>query len=259
MLPKDLREVSRLDFQHYLLRQVIAGNHLAPLYQPQTILDVACGTGRWMAEIAQEFPQASVFGVDQTPISLVESTIPFSSNCHFQQSNILEGLPFPPNSFDFVHLRFLIFALPLETWPGVVQDLVRVTRPGRWIELVDPDLTFNNQGPMTARVLHWIAEASMLRGIDMTIGKKLGPFLQGAGLINVKTQRFAIPLGEWGGRVGSMLATDFYEAAKTLKPLVTAGAKVTPDEYDRSLEIWLRENNEYRTSCDFYVAYGQHP
>jgi hypothetical protein len=38
-LPKDLDEVNRLDFQHYIYRQVMKGNFLAPLQGPHNILD----------------------------------------------------------------------------------------------------------------------------------------------------------------------------------------------------------------------------
>lgn len=43
-LPKDLEEVGRLDFQHYVLRTGFGGNYGAPLAAPSAILDVGdCG------------------------------------------------------------------------------------------------------------------------------------------------------------------------------------------------------------------------
>ncbi|GHO41898.1 class I SAM-dependent methyltransferase [Ktedonospora formicarum] len=259
MLPKDLREVNRLDFQHYFMRQALNSNYLAPIQRPTGILDIGCGTGRWMAEMAQKFPQASVTSTDVTPISLTNSSIPFSSNCHFQQNNVLDGLPFLPNTFDFSHLRFLSFALPLQTWPSVVQELIRVTRPGGWVELVEPDLTLRNPGPETVRLLQLVGHSCETRGLDVTIGKKLSSFLQNAGLTNVIERKISIPMGSWGGRIGSMLAINYDEAAVVLKPLVTAITKVPPEEYDFIVEAWQRENNMYHTTCDFYVAYGQRP
>src|SRR5215472_14834397 len=63
-LPRDLEEMNRLDFQHYLFRAALQGNYLAPLHQPGSILDVGTGTGRWAREVAVEFPQANVVGLD---------------------------------------------------------------------------------------------------------------------------------------------------------------------------------------------------
>src|SRR5215472_411701 len=60
LLPNDLGESHRLDFQHYALHAYFDTNHFAPLDQPASILDAACGTGRWPVEMAREFPQARV-------------------------------------------------------------------------------------------------------------------------------------------------------------------------------------------------------
>ncbi|HVB59579.1 MAG TPA: hypothetical protein VNE61_00170, partial [Ktedonobacteraceae bacterium] len=64
MLPGSRQEIDRLDLQHYLLRYVLKGNYLAPIAQPARILDVGCGTGCWISEMALEFPQAELVGVD---------------------------------------------------------------------------------------------------------------------------------------------------------------------------------------------------
>ena len=60
VLPKDLPEQSRLDFQHYLLYAVLGTHAAAPVgEQVRHILDVATGTGRWAHEMARSFPQCS--------------------------------------------------------------------------------------------------------------------------------------------------------------------------------------------------------
>ena len=67
LFPSDLGEAQRLDFQHYMLRYTLKGNYAAPLKAPRDILDIGCGTGRWAMEMAQQFPGASVTGVDIAP------------------------------------------------------------------------------------------------------------------------------------------------------------------------------------------------
>ena len=64
LLPKDSTEINRLDFQHYLLRQALKGNYLAPIRDPGYILDVGAGTGRWGREMAMCFPASHVMGID---------------------------------------------------------------------------------------------------------------------------------------------------------------------------------------------------
>src|SRR5262245_65514 len=64
VLPKDMGEVNRLDFQHYMMRLALHGNYAAPIGTPDSILDVGSGTGRWAIEMATLFPRANVVGID---------------------------------------------------------------------------------------------------------------------------------------------------------------------------------------------------
>src|SRR5579875_3108648 len=213
LLPKDLGEVNRLDFQHYVLRAILRGNYLAPIGQPRRILDVGCGTGQWAFELAQQFPQAEVIGLD---LELVKATTP-PSNYRFVQGDLLQGLPFDNNSFDFVHQRLLFLAIPLAAWPGVVQELARVTSPGGWVELVEGSMgleDYSPAGPATQELISLAGQLAALRGIDSegTVMRSLARYLEEAGLVNIHHQVLDVPLGEWGGRVGSLTALNVREA-----------------------------------------------
>src|SRR5258708_892443 len=134
-LPKDDLEAQRLDFQHHYLRAVLKGHYLVPLAKRDVrqIVDVGCGTGRWCIEMAQAFPMAHVHGldVDEPPPGALQAP----PNYRFVQSNVLEHLPFADAWSDFTHQRLLVAAIPTAQWPQVVSELVRITRPGGWVEL----------------------------------------------------------------------------------------------------------------------------
>lgn len=257
MLPHHLQEINRLDFQHYMLRTAFQANYLAPISNPNTILDVACGTGRWMLDVAQDFPSASITGIDLAPPDPATSKISFPGSCQFLQGNIIKGLPFNDQSFDFVHQRFLVLALPLQHWEADIRELVRVTRSGGWLELVEADLEFHNQGSAGTRLYSWIEQASQQRGIDVTIGRQIEAFARTAGLTHVSEHKVEIPMGNWGGRIGSMLATDFSTAVIAIKPLVTSTLKINSQEYDYTLQSWLQECEQLHATYDFTIVYGQ--
>lgn len=145
-LPKDLSEIKRLDFQHYIYRQILHGNFLVPLTNPRAILDVGCGTGIWGKEMAQQFPTTQAYGLDLE--NLKESgTLP--PNYQFAQGNLLEELPFAHNTFDFVHQRLILAsAIPLARWSDVLKELLRVTRPGGWLELPEMGVEVQPLGTM---------------------------------------------------------------------------------------------------------------
>jgi tRNA G46 methylase TrmB len=64
LLPKDVLETQRRDFQFYLICSILHGNHASPLRSDvASILDVGCGTGRWVVEMARTFPGAQVMGL----------------------------------------------------------------------------------------------------------------------------------------------------------------------------------------------------
>jgi SAM-dependent methyltransferase len=68
LLPKDGQEVNRLNYQHYIFRQILQGNCFAPVHdllqRGGTVLDSGCGTGRWGDEIARGYPQVQVMNFD---------------------------------------------------------------------------------------------------------------------------------------------------------------------------------------------------
>ncbi len=255
MLPNDDQEIDHLDLQHYMLRYTLKGNYLAPITEPARILDVGSGTGRWLAEMAQEFPQAELFGVDLKLPAAGKSTFP--SNCHFQEGNVLEGLAFEDNSFDFIHQRLLILAVPLVRWQRLVDELVRLTSPGGWVELTEVDPLFHNMGPATKRLIELIVRALRQLELDPAISQHIGPLMVTARLTNVKTSTHIIPLGHWGGQLGTMAITDIMAIAQAMKVLVAAQTHTAPEEYDRLAMRMLEEVEQYRTIFTFHIAYGQ--
>jgi ubiquinone/menaquinone biosynthesis C-methylase UbiE len=259
ILPWNMEEVSRQDFQHYLLRQAMSGNYCAPLKRPKNILDVGCGTGRWAQEMAQAFPDANVIGLDifDPPVETNASTKP--SNYQFVMADVLKGLPFSPYQFDFVHQRSLNCVIPTPRWLQVVNELVRVTRPGGIIELVEPDSFFQNAGPACTQIQKWIVKACQKCGIDPTEGAQIGTYLQVSGLINVTTETITLPIGQWGGRLGSTTATNMRAACLAMKPLVLQHLGISSEEYDRSLEDMFKECEQYQSQFVICVAYGQRP
>lgn len=262
-LPHDLEEINRLDFQHYLLRYAFKGNYAAPVANPASILDVGCGTGRWAREMAASFPQARVVGVDVvapqagTASSSAESDQQ-PPNFSFTAGNVLEGLPIPDASFDFVHMRLLFLAIPAGRWPFVVGELVRVTRPGGWVELVEAGPEVNG-GPAVDQLLAWGTALLARRGVDAQYGHRIGSLLREAGLVGVEQRDITLPLGASGERVGTMMAADFFAGIKGLSGLMASTGITTAEEFARVFAQAQTDVNAPSARClaPFYIAFGQ--
>jgi ubiquinone/menaquinone biosynthesis C-methylase UbiE len=265
-LPADMEEINRLDFQHYMLRYAFQGNYAAPIGQPTSILDAGTGTGRWAIEMAQAFPGANVIGLDVKPPAVDERANAGSGldmrppNYAFVPGNMLEGLPFPDRSFDFVHMRLLFTAIPHDRWSYVVGELVRVTRPGGWVELVD-SIGLVNGGPHVEQLMDWIRQFAARRGVDLMDGGRIESYVRGAPLINISARRIDLPTGSYGERLGTLVATDFASVCKGFSGVLVAQGIVNQQEFDQTVAAMQADLNTptFRCVTPFFIAFGQRP
>jgi SAM-dependent methyltransferase len=254
LVPQHPSEVDRLDLQHFALREAMGGNLLAPLKAPARVLDVGSGTGQWGFEMCARFPRALVVGLD-----LVDGKPGAPPRYRGVRANLLQGLPFRGGAFDCVHQRLLFLAIPVGRWPAVVADLVRVTRPGGWIELVEtPFMGFDNGGPAIAPLRDLVIAAAAPRGLDTTgrVFRSLDGYLRNAGLAGVTRRDFALPVGDWGGRVGSLMATD---CRAGFSRFLEAAGSVSEDERHDLLHRVHREYEDRRVTTAVAVAFGRRP
>jgi ubiquinone/menaquinone biosynthesis C-methylase UbiE len=264
LLPKDDAEIHRLDFQHYMLRYALRSNYVAPVGQPHDILDVGTGTSRWALEMALAFPTANVMSID-----LVEPPVDADvgkkkrpdvrpPNYSFVTANVLEGLPFPGMSFDFVHQRLLVGAIPAVRWPEVIGELARVTRPGGWVELVEAAPT-PNVGPALQALWNWLVVACDRRGLDAQVGPKIGDMLKAAGLQSVSYQEVDLPIGRYGGRLGTLSETNLISFLTSVRGLVLSYELTTAEQFDAAMAAARKEIARGRFIWPYFVAYGQRP
>jgi ubiquinone/menaquinone biosynthesis C-methylase UbiE len=262
VLPKDDREVQRLDFQHYMLRYLLRGNYAAPVANPTAILDVGCGTARWAIEMATVFPHTNVIGVDLVPPPVEETGVALATsarpdNFAFVQGNILEGLPFADGTFDFTHMRLLVFALPQDRWQDVANELMRVTRPGGWVEWLEGDIFTKQPGTACERLNQLANEAAARRGVDPSYVYRIGEFLHNAGLSNIQTRDIILPAGGRMGRIGQMSVTDYLAVISGMRgPLIAMGV-TTPQEFDHLMSQARIELERGQSYWRFPLAYGQ--
>jgi ubiquinone/menaquinone biosynthesis C-methylase UbiE len=255
-LPQNATEIDRLDIQHYALREQLKGNHVTPLRRPARILDVGCGTGQWAYEVGAEFPDALVVGFD-----LVPSKQPWPAGYRFVQGNLLQGLPFTDGGFDLVHQRLLLPGVPVNAWMAAMTELVRVTRPGGWVELVEGSFAIEPAGPATKRLFEMVWQLGAAAGLDTAgdVFRSLEDYLRRAGLADVERRSLQLPMGEWGGRIGSLLATDCRTLFSGLSGIFQARMGVSEEECLELVKTMQLEWEEYRTESSFAVAVGRKP
>lgn len=102
------------------------------------LLDLACGTGRFLAAIKDNWPRLAVLGVDLSAAYLAEARHRLRSRR--QAALVLapaEGLPLADASIDVVTCIFLFHELPPGIRTRAAAEIARVLRPGGRLVLVD--------------------------------------------------------------------------------------------------------------------------
>lgn len=256
MLPRHPSEIHRLDVQHYALQAAVGRIYLAPVDAPGRVLDVGTGSGQWAFDVCSAFPEALVIGLD-----LVSGKPERPPGYRLVRANLLAGLPFTDASYDFVHQRFMASGVPVAAWPGVVAELVRVARPGGWIELTESVMAMPGLGPANARLMSIAQGISSRLGLDTgrVVMDSLGDYLRTAGAAEVVRREVSLPIGHWGGQVGTLMAADMRAACSRLVEIEVAQGRLTFEESNELVGRAQEEWEQHRTEWMVAITWGRRP
>ncbi|KAJ6779368.1 hypothetical protein PWT90_07931 [Aphanocladium album] len=201
--PNDDVEQEREDMKHAMVK-LLCGQKLffAPIGDnPQQILDIGTGTGIWVIEMGDQFPSASVLGIDLSPIQ--PDWLP--PNVRFIVDDAESPWLYPRNHFDYIHSRHTVMAL--KDWMRLFRRALEHLKPGGWIELqeihhcprsANPDVDLPEDHEVAQFWSH-VTEGLGKLGVDLNIssGGQLTKMLQEAGYVNVTERVFHVPIGTW--------------------------------------------------------------
>ncbi|MEJ7600243.1 MAG: class I SAM-dependent methyltransferase [Kofleriaceae bacterium] len=102
------------------------------------LLDVGCGTGRTLHQIARTHPTMRLWGVDLSPayVRVARKRLHHIAELTLAVENG-ERLPFADGAFDIATSVYLFHELPPNARRNVVRELFRVVRPGGLVVIED--------------------------------------------------------------------------------------------------------------------------
>jgi ubiquinone/menaquinone biosynthesis C-methylase UbiE len=102
------------------------------------LLDVACGTGRFLRDVKANYPRLEVTGLDLSPhyLAVARRELQPWSRTHLVLG-AAEAMPFADGRFDAITCIYLFHELPARVRRAVVGEIRRVLKPGGMLIFVD--------------------------------------------------------------------------------------------------------------------------
>ncbi len=269
---QDGTEIARLINQDFLLTRNMKGAFAerTDFSAFHSILDLACGPGGWVLEMAYQHADMEVIGVDIDK-GLVEYARAFArtqrlENASFAVMNIQQPLDFPDNTFDVVNARYLYGFMAPNDWPRLIQECQRILRPGGILRLTEPEWPISTS--LACDILTELFTKSLFRagksfspsGRHVCITPKLGYFLRQAGFQHIDSLAhildYSIGTPEYNSYSENLLL-----AFQLLEPFFLKWGETTPEqlhEYYRQAQEEILAN-DFCGICFYMTIWGEKP
>ncbi|KAF9055905.1 hypothetical protein BJ165DRAFT_1429469 [Panaeolus papilionaceus] len=147
-LPADEEELNRLDQQHEMMADIMGGKYVPPMAEvmreepfgeQKACLDLGCGRGTWILDVARDFPHCSAVAVDLIPMQ----TPDMPDNLRSEVDDINLGLEHFYGDFNVVHVRLV--SSGIRDYHNMIQQIAHVVRPGGLIDISEFDFRVYDQ------------------------------------------------------------------------------------------------------------------
>lgn len=263
-------ELQRLHLQDHLINMSMGGL-LAEQPEPtrfQSILDVGCGTGGWLIELAKTYPHVSrLIGVDVSGAMLdfartqaVREGV--AERVEFLLMDALRMLEFPNEFFDLVNQRLGASWLRTWDWPKLLQEYLRVVQPGGVIRITEADMMpTSHNSPALMQLCDLMLRALYQSGHLYTpdrdgIVNDLARLLRQHGVSDVQTRTYVFEYHA-GSVEGKLMAEDGKRLFRTAKPFLQKWLRL-PENYEELYQQMIEEMNrpDFAATMRVLTAWG---
>jgi ubiquinone/menaquinone biosynthesis C-methylase UbiE len=235
-------ELIRLDEQDHLITTLLGG--LLPeqkdLGSFQRVLDVGCGTGGWLINLARTHPGiATLIGVD-----ISERMVNFAlgrardARVHdrvtFQVGDALRMRKLPSDSFDLVHQRLGMSFVRTWEWPRLLREYQRVCKPGGVIHITENSLLPETSSPALRRLVALLIEALYQAGHLFTqehagVTRHLATVMRRYGVAQIQTKEYPCVIDRTNPEAQRLYADDLHRLYRTGLPFLRKWIKLPSD------------------------------
>lgn len=234
------------------------------------ILDIACGPGGWVLDVARTYPEIEVTGIDVSEPMIryanASARVRGFDNAHFYVMNALEPLDFPDDSFDLVNARSLLGFMTPTAWSALIEECKRILRPGGVLRLTEFDKGIYNSAACGqywetfARALYITGRSFSPDGRQFAVIPQLGRLMRDAGFQGVQNRAHAMDHSSGTDAYG--IWYQLYKiTCKLLEPFLVASGATTSEEFERMYQQMLVEiqSEQFCGMELFLTVWGEKP
>lgn len=258
-------ELARLIDQHRIITSAMGGvlTGLPDLAEGAAVLDLACGPGSWVLDVAFERPDIEIAGIDNSQGMITYANARARTqrlrNASFGVMDLTHQLDFSDHTFDLINARFLGGSLKRPYWPLLCTECLRLLKPGGVLRLTETDTLGSTSSPAFERLAAVSTRITARLGYGLAtqegafLTSLLPDLLQRTGYQSVHTIAHALDFSS-----GTPAWLDqFWNVQlifRQLRPLLG----LTPHEFDRlymHLQIEMQQQ-DFRATWPFQSVLG---
>ena len=204
-------ERERLDVMHTMLKTAREPQHKlvhaavvegieqkhTPSGRRPRVMDLGCGTGVWLLEMAEEYPHVDFHGYDVNRLAPSQLLSNIEIHCPVDIEGPWTGIPL---DWDIIHLQLGLGAI--KDWDTIYKQIRKHLKPGGWFEGVEIDWEPRSESsfPQGSKLLDWWKDLSLgyqWLGFPINYSSTTGEALNNIGFRQIGCQEYQIPLSGW--------------------------------------------------------------
>ena len=259
-------EMARLVVLQQVLTQAMGGvlAEQKDLANVSNVLDIGCGPGAWVHDVAKQYPHMCLVGIDISQLMIEYARHMAATQelaqVQFQVIDATQPLSFPDSSFDLVNGRILTGFLTREQWGQLLGECARITRPGGILRLTEGEWGFTNSAAfdtlmeLSNRAMSFGSHSFSPRGRTIGTANVLRLLMQQAGYQVLGYQAHAVDYSA-GTDLHEGNIQNFLVFQKLFQPFLIQMQLATQEELDRLYEQFEQEVSA-PTFCgiDYYLT-----
>jgi SAM-dependent methyltransferase len=165
-----MRQLTRNQLMSHIMPP-LAGLEKETIAALKTVLDLGCGPGTWVMDVAFAYPHITAAGIDgsQDMVNYANTTARTRklTNASFGVMDLLHPLDVSNECLDLVNLRFLGDRLPRTAWEPLLAECFRLLKPGGVVRIIDHDRVPSSTSAALTHLEEWLLQAMHGAGLGL--------------------------------------------------------------------------------------------